>query len=196
MPLTRSRKTELEPRSAEMAASSDEEFNGGEERFSSAQEEESPRKDLSDLRKFELAQAHEFRMRQLELEKEERRRQIEVEKERMDREAEIEREKIALEKERMSFELRRLELLNQNNNNNRNSNSEEGQLSKADLKKFPSFKQGDCPEAFLTLFERACADFSVRESEKMIILRSQISGCLAEVYAEMPIEMIKNYSEF
>ena len=30
----------------------------------------------------------------------------------------------------------------------------------------------------------------------MIFLRSQIIGCLAEVYAEMPIKMIKNYSEF
>ena len=79
---------------------------------------------------------------------------------------------------------------------NRGANSEGSQLSKADLKKFPIFRKGDDPESFLVMYERACEDFQVRESEKMIILRSQISGGLAEIYAEMPIELIKDYTEF
>ena len=126
-------------------------------------------------------------MRQIE--KEER-----LEREKMEMEREAERERIALEKEKMAFEIRRMELLNQNNNNNREN--EESQLSKADLKKFPSYKQGDLVEAFLTSFERTASDFSLREAEKMIILRSLISGKMAEVYADMPIELSKDYSEF
>ena len=99
----------------------------------------------------------------------------------------------------MAFEIRRLELAAQANNNNNNdgrANSEERHLSKADLKRFPVFRKGDCPESFMMMFERACEDFEVRESERMIVLRSQISGGLAEIYAEMPLELIKNYDEF
>ena len=123
MPLTRGRKAE--PRPSEMAASSGEEISGREERFSSAQEGGSSREDLTDLRRLELAQAHEYRLKQLELEKMERHAQREkekmereerlerekialdaqMEKEKMERQERLEREKIALEKGRMSFEL-------------------------------------------------------------------------------------------
>ncbi|XP_078234835.1 uncharacterized protein LOC144583831 [Pogona vitticeps] len=94
----------------------------------------------------------------------------------------------------MAYELRKLEMMNQNNNNNRDS--EGGQLSKADLKKFPVYHKGDCPEVFFSLVERAFVDFSVRETEKMTIMRSLISGSLAEVYAEMPEELMKDFAEF
>ena len=59
-----------------MAASSEEEFNGEDERFSSVQEEESSREHVTGLRKFELAQTHEFRMKQLRNKAEAREREI------------------------------------------------------------------------------------------------------------------------
>ena len=105
---------------------------------------------------------------------------------------------IALEKERMSFEIRRLELAAQANNNNNNGqpNSDERHLSKADLKRFPVFRKGDDPESFMIMFERACEDFEVRGSERMMVMRSQISGGLADIYAEMPVELIKDFDEY
>ncbi|XP_078246884.1 uncharacterized protein LOC144588290 [Pogona vitticeps] len=191
MPLTRSQMVEVsEQRDQAMSDWSGDESNG-EGRVASVQEEANGRQ-LSELRKIQLAQAHEFQMKQLEKEERIERERIALEKEKMEREAE--RERIALEKEKMAFEIRRMELLNQNNNNNREN--EESQLSKSDLKKFPTYKQGDCPENFLKIFERSCDDFSVRETEKMIILRSLLSGKMADVYADMPVELSKDYSEF
>uniref|UniRef100_A0ABM5FL53 SCAN box domain-containing protein n=1 Tax=Pogona vitticeps TaxID=103695 RepID=A0ABM5FL53_9SAUR len=169
MPLTRSQV-------ADMSEVKDPQIDqGSEDEFGSVQGDSTGEQD-PELRKLLIAQQHELRMRQLE--KEER----------------LEREKIALEKERMAFELKKLELMNQNNNNNRDS--EGGQLSKADLKKFPVYHKGDCPEVFFSLVERAFVDFSVRETEKMTIMRSLISGSLAEVYAEMPEELMKDFAEF
>ena len=49
MPLTRGKIAEQ--RQSEMAASSDEEISEGDERFTSAQEGESSREDLADLRR-------------------------------------------------------------------------------------------------------------------------------------------------
>uniref|UniRef100_A0ABM5EWB8 CCHC-type domain-containing protein n=1 Tax=Pogona vitticeps TaxID=103695 RepID=A0ABM5EWB8_9SAUR len=202
MPLTCSQMAEVsEQRDQAMSDWSGDESNG-EGRVASVQEEANGEQ-LSELRKIQLAQAHEVQMRQLEIERErialekeerERERQRQFELEKMEREAE--RERIALEKEKMAFEIRRMEILNQNNNNNRDSGTEPSQLSKSDLKKFPTYKQGDCPENFLKIFERSCADFSVRETEKMIILRSLLSGKMADVYADMPVELSKDYSEF
>ena len=62
------------------------------------------------------------------------------------------------------LEMKRLEVTAQNNNNNNNMNAE-GNFSKLDLKKFPQFRKGDCPESFLISFERACWDFDVRDGE-------------------------------
>uniref|UniRef100_A0ABM5GF04 Uncharacterized protein isoform X2 n=1 Tax=Pogona vitticeps TaxID=103695 RepID=A0ABM5GF04_9SAUR len=196
MPLTRSKMAESEPKSPEMSEGTGEVIDGEGDRFTSEREEENNGEHLSELRKIQLAQEHEYRMRQLEreaerermaLEKEERMRQMEMEREERERQFE-------LEKQRMALEIRRMELLNQNNNNNRDN--EESQLSKADLKKFPSYKQGDSVEAFLTRFEKAASDFSLREAEKMVVLRSLISGKMAEIYADMPVELSKDYSEF
>uniref|UniRef100_A0ABM5F7S0 ribonuclease H n=1 Tax=Pogona vitticeps TaxID=103695 RepID=A0ABM5F7S0_9SAUR len=174
MPLTRSQM-------AEMSEVKDPQIDqGSEDEFGSVQGDSTGEQN-PELRKILIVQQHELRMRQFEMEERER-------------EERLEREKIALEKERMAFELRRLELMNQNNNNNRDS--EGGQLSKADLKKFPVYHKGDCPEVFFSLVERAFVDFSVRETEKMTIMRSLISGSLAEVYAEMPEELMKDFAEF
>ncbi|XP_078248376.1 uncharacterized protein LOC144588813 [Pogona vitticeps] len=182
MPLTRSQ-------IADMSEVKDPQIDqGSEDEFGSVQGDSTGEQN-PELRKLLIAQQHELRMRQLE--KEER---LERERMEMEREERMEREKIALEKERMAFELRKLEMMNQNNNNNRDS--EGGQLSKADLKKFPVYHEGDCPEVFFSLVERAFVDFSVRETEKMTIMRSLISGSLAEVYAEMPEELMKDFAEF
>ncbi|XP_078246503.1 uncharacterized protein LOC144588161 [Pogona vitticeps] len=173
MPLTRSQM-------AEMSEVKDPQIDqGSEDEFGSVQGDSTGEQN-PELRKILIAQQHELRMRQLE--KEER-----LERERMEMERELQREK-------MAFELKKLELMNQNNNNNRDS--EGGQLSKADLKKFPVYHKGDCPEVFFSLVERAFVDFSVRETEKMTIMRSLISGSLAEVYAEMPEELMKDFAEF
>ncbi|XP_078244793.1 uncharacterized protein LOC144587559 [Pogona vitticeps] len=182
MPLTRSQM-------AEMGEVKDPQVDqGSEDEFGSVQDESTGEQN-PELRKMLIAQQHELRMRQFEMEERERekQRQFELEKERMEREERLEREK-------MAFELRKLELMNQNNNNNRDS--EVGQLSKTDLKKFPVYHKGDCPEVFFSLVERAFVDFSVRETEKMTIMRSLISGRLAEVYAEMPEELLKDFAEF
>ncbi|XP_078246269.1 uncharacterized protein LOC144588092 [Pogona vitticeps] len=189
MPLTRSQM-------AEMGEVKDPQVDqGSEDEFGSVQGDSTGEQN-PELRKLLIAQQHELRMR--EIEREEKQRQMEreerLEREKMAFEREREREKIALEKERMAFELKKLELMNQNNNNNRDS--EGGQLSKADLKKFPVYHKGDCPEVFFSLVERAFVDFSVRETEKMTIMRSLISGSLAEVYAEMPEELMKDFAEF
>ena len=184
MPLTRGKKAEQAP--GVMAAGSDNENGDFEEGFTSDQERETSRNDPIEFRKWKL---------ELEMKAKAEERQMEKEKLAL----EMEREKIALEKERMAFELRRLELevqANNNNNNNGRDDSEGRQLSKADLKRFPVFRKGDDPESFLVMFERACEDLCVRESERMIVLRSQISGGRAEIYAEMPIELIKNYEEY
>ncbi|XP_078250689.1 uncharacterized protein LOC144589588 [Pogona vitticeps] len=194
MPLTRSQM-------AEMSEVKDPQIDqGSEDEFGSVQGDSTVEQN-PELRKLLIAQQHELRMRQFEMEEREReererekQRQFELERERMEREERLEREKIALEKERMAYELRKLEMMNQNNNNNRDS--EGGQLSKADLKKFPVYHKGDCPEVFFSLVERAFVDFSVRETEKMTIMRSLISGSLAEVYAEMPEELMKDFAEF
>ncbi|XP_078233573.1 uncharacterized protein LOC140707984 [Pogona vitticeps] len=167
MPLTRSQ-------IADMSEVKDPQIDqGSEDEFGSVQGDSTGEQN-PELRKLILVQQHELRMRQFEME----------ERERQER----------LERERMAFELKRLELMNQNNNNNRDS--EGGQLSKADLKKFPVYHKGDCPEVFFSLVERAFVDFSVRETEKMTIMRSLISGSLAEVYAEMPEELMKDFAEF
>uniref|UniRef100_A0ABM5G4M8 Integrase catalytic domain-containing protein n=1 Tax=Pogona vitticeps TaxID=103695 RepID=A0ABM5G4M8_9SAUR len=167
MPLTRSQMAEMgEVREPQVDQGSEDEFGSVQDDSTGEQNPE--------LRKMLIAQQHELRIRQFELE--------------------LQREKIALEKERMAFELRKLEMMNQNNNNNRDS--EGGQLSKTDLKKFPVYHKGDCPEVFFSLVERAFVDFSVRETEKMTIMRSLISGSLAEVYAEMPEERLKDFAEF
>ncbi|XP_078248425.1 uncharacterized protein LOC144588834 [Pogona vitticeps] len=176
MPLTRSQMAEMgEVREPQVD-------QGSEEEFGSVQDESTGEQN-PELRKMLLAQQHELRVREMEEREREKQRQFE-----------LEREKIALEKERMAFELRKLEMMNQNNNNNRDS--EVGQLSKTDLKKFPVYNKGDCPEVFFSLVERAFVDFSVRETEKMTIMRSLISGSLAEVYAEMPVELLKDFAEF
>ncbi|XP_078248140.1 uncharacterized protein LOC144588713 [Pogona vitticeps] len=178
MPLTRSQV-------ADMSEVKDPQIDqGSEDEFGSVQGDSTGEQD-PELRKILLAQQHELRVREME--------------ERLERERREEREKqrqfeLALEREKMAFELRKLELMNQNNNNNRDS--EGGQLSKADLKKFPVYHKGDCPEVFFSLVERAFVDFSVRETEKMTIMRSLISGSLAEVYAEMPEELMKDFAEF
>ena len=66
MPLTRGKKTEQVP--CETAAGSDEEngdFEGG---FTSDQEREnSSKEDPTELRKLELAQVHEYRLKKLEM---------------------------------------------------------------------------------------------------------------------------------
>ncbi|XP_078242242.1 uncharacterized protein LOC144586942 [Pogona vitticeps] len=176
MPLTRSQM-------AEMGEVKDPQVDqGSEDEFGSVQGDSTGEQN-PELRKMLIAQQHELRVREMEQREREKQRQFEWE-----------REKIALEKERMAFELRKLELMNQNNNNNRDS--EGGQLSKTDLKKFPVYHKGDCPEVFFSLVERAFVDFSVRETEKMTIMRSLISGSLAEVYAEMPEELLKDFAEF
>uniref|UniRef100_A0ABM5GCU0 SCAN box domain-containing protein n=1 Tax=Pogona vitticeps TaxID=103695 RepID=A0ABM5GCU0_9SAUR len=178
MPLTRSQV-------ADMSEVKDPQIDqGSEDEFGSVQGDSTGEQD-PELRKLLIAQQHELRVREMEEREREKQRQFELERE---------REKIALEKERMAFELRKLEMMNQNNNNNRDS--EGGQLSKADLKKFPVYHKGDCPEVFFSLVERAFVDFSVRETEKMTIMRSLISGSLAEVYAEMPEELMKDFAEF
>ncbi|XP_078238458.1 uncharacterized protein LOC144584971 [Pogona vitticeps] len=185
MPLTRSQM-------AEMGEVKDPQVDqGSEDEFGSLQGDSTGEQN-PELRKLLIAQQHELRMRQFEMEERER-------EERLERERREEREKqrqfeLALEREKMAFELRKLELMNQNNNNNRDS--EGGQLSKADLKKFPVYHKGDCPEVFFSLVERAFVDFSVRETEKMTIMRSLISGSLAEVYAEMPEELMRDFAEF
>ncbi|XP_078236027.1 uncharacterized protein LOC144584230 [Pogona vitticeps] len=198
MPLTRSQM-------AEMSEVKDPQIDqGSEDEFGSVQGDSTGEQD-PELRKILLAQQHELRMRQFEMEEREReererekQRQFELERERerMEKEERLERQRIELElqREKMAFELKKLELMNQNNNNNRDS--EGGQLSKADLKKFPVYHKGDCPEVFFSLVERAFVDFSVRETEKMTIMRSLISGSLAEVYAEMPEELMKDFAEF
>ncbi|XP_078241957.1 uncharacterized protein LOC144586866 [Pogona vitticeps] len=187
MPLTRSQM-------AEMGEVKDPQIDqGSEDEFGSVQGDSTGEQN-PELRKLLIAQQHELRMRQFEVEERERERQRQFELEKMEREERLEREKIALEKERMAYELRKLEMMNLNNNNNRDS--EGGQLSKADLKKFPVYHKGDCPEVFFSLVERAFVDFSVRETEKMTIMRSLISGSLAEVYAEMPEELMKDFAEF
>ncbi|XP_078248129.1 uncharacterized protein LOC144588704 [Pogona vitticeps] len=176
MPLTRSQMAEMgEAREPQVDQGSEDEFGSVQD---DSMGEQNP-----ELRKMLIAQQHELRVREMEQREREKQRQFEWE-----------REKIALEKERMAFELRKLELMNQNNNNNRDS--EGGQLSKTDLKKFPVYHKGDCPEVFFSLVERAFVDFSVRETEKMTIMRSLISGSLAEVYAEMPEELLKDFAEF
>ncbi|XP_078243526.1 uncharacterized protein LOC144587342 [Pogona vitticeps] len=185
MPLTRSQM-------AEMGEVKDPQVDqGSEDEFGSVQGDSTGEQN-PELRKLLLAQQHELRVREME-ERLERERMEEREKQ---RQFEIERMERAerLEREKMVFELRKLEMMNQNNNNNRDS--EGGQLSKADLKKFPVYHKGDCPEVFFSLVERAFVDFSVRETEKMTIMRSLISGSLAEVYAEMPEELMKDFAEF
>ncbi|XP_078234983.1 uncharacterized protein LOC144583976 [Pogona vitticeps] len=177
---------------------------GSEEEFGSVQDE-STGELTSELRRMLLAQQHELRVREMEEKEREKQRKFEMEREEKQererekqRQFELERERMEreerLERERMAFELRKLEMMNQNNNNNRDS--EVGQLSKTDLKKFPVYNKGDCPEVFFSLVERAFVDFSVRETEKMTIMRSLISGSLAEVYAEMPVELLKDFAEF
>ncbi|XP_078239960.1 uncharacterized protein LOC144586112 [Pogona vitticeps] len=180
MPLTRSQ-------IADMSEVKDPQIDqGSEDEFGSVQGDSTGEQN-PELRKILIAQQHELRVREMEEREREKQRQFELERERMEREERLERE-------RMAFELRKLEMMNQNNNNNRDS--EGGQLSKADLKKFPVYHKGDCPEVFFSLVERAFVDFSVRETEKMTIMRSLISGSLAEVYAEMPEELMKDFAEF
>ncbi|XP_078246340.1 uncharacterized protein LOC144588102 [Pogona vitticeps] len=193
MPLTRSQM-------ADMSEVKDPQIDqGSEDEFGSVQGDSTGEQN-PELRKLLIAQQHELRMRQFEVEEREREREErEREKQRQFEMEERERERqrqfeLALEREKMAFELKKLELMNQNNNNNRDS--EGGQLSKADLKKFPVYHKGDCPEVFFSLVERAFVDFSVRETEKMTIMRSLISGSLAEVYAEMPEELMKDFAEF
>ena len=65
MPLTRGKKAEQVP--YEMAAGSDSENGDVEEGFTSAQEGESSREAPTELRKLELAQAHEYRLKELEM---------------------------------------------------------------------------------------------------------------------------------
>ena len=91
--------------------------------------------------------------------------------------------------------MKRLEIASQNNNSN-NNNTSEGNLSKIDLKKFPQYKKGYCPESFLISFERACWDFDIKDDERMIVLRSQISGDLAEQYSQMPLEQARDFEAY
>ena len=44
------------------------------------------------------------------------------------------------------IQMRQLEITSQNDNNN--NSSYEGILAKIDLKKFPQYKKGDCPESY------------------------------------------------
>uniref|UniRef100_A0ABM5GMK0 SCAN box domain-containing protein n=1 Tax=Pogona vitticeps TaxID=103695 RepID=A0ABM5GMK0_9SAUR len=191
MPLTRSQM-------AEMGEVKDPQVDqGSEDEFGSVQGDSTGEQN-PELRKMLIAQQHELRMRQFEMEERLEREKMEEREREKQRQFELERERMEraerLEREKMAFELRKLELMNQNNNNNRDS--EGGQLSKTDLKKFPVYHKGDCPEVFFSLVERAFVDFSVRETEKMTIMRSLISGSLAEVYAEMPEELMKDFAEF
>ena len=130
MPLTRSQMAEM----SELRDQATSDWSGDESncegRVASVQEEANGGQ-LSELRKIQLTQEHEYRMKQME-----------IEKEKMEREAERERIELEKERERMAFEIRKLELMNQNNNNNRDSGTEPSQLSKSDLKKFPTYKQG------------------------------------------------------
>ena len=89
-------------------------------------------------------------------------------------EAEAEARQLEMRAKEMEYQLqmKQLELTAQNNNNNNSNN--EGNLSKVDIKKFPQFRKGDCPETFLIAFEWACRDFNVRGEERMVMLRSQI----------------------
>ncbi|XP_050791844.1 matrix metalloproteinase-2-like [Gopherus flavomarginatus] len=63
-------------------------------------------------------------------------------------------------------------------------------------RKFPTYKAGDDTEAFLENFERACLGYSIPEDQYMVELRSQLSGPLAEVAAEMPKQQMNDYKLF
>ncbi|XP_078233694.1 uncharacterized protein LOC144583559 [Pogona vitticeps] len=201
MPLTRSQMAEMgEVRDPQVDQGSEEEFGSVQDVSTGEQNPE--------LRKMVLAQQHELRMR--EIEREEKQRQVEMEQREREKQRQFEMEKEEkqerererqrqFELEKMAFELKKLEIMNRNSNNNNNEGNPgngEGSLSKTDLKKFPVYHKGDCPEVFFSLVERAFVDFSVRETEKMTIMRSLISGSLAEVYAEMPVELLKDFAEF
>ena len=93
------------------------------------------------------------------------------------------------------IQMKELELASQNTNNN-NNNSSEGNLSTIDLKKFPQYRKGDCPESSLISFERACWDFEIKDDERMIVLRSQINGDLAELYSQMPLEQARDFTTY
>ena len=80
--------------------------------------------------------------------------------------------------------------LNNNSNNNNNENV------KIDLKKFPQYRKGECPKTFLISFEHACWDYKVNESEKMSVLRSQVSGDLADFYSQMPLDQARDFDMF
>ena len=80
--------------------------------------------------------------------------------------------------------------------NDNNNNSNEGNLSKIDLKKFPQYRKGDCPESFLISFEIVCWDFEIKDDERMIVLKSQISGDLAVFYSQMPLEQARDFEAY
>ncbi|XP_050778777.1 uncharacterized protein LOC127034210 [Gopherus flavomarginatus] len=63
-------------------------------------------------------------------------------------------------------------------------------------RKFPTYKAGDDTEAFLENFERACLGYNIPEDQYMVELRSQLSGPLAEVAAEMPKQQMNDYKLF
>ncbi|KAJ7332354.1 hypothetical protein JRQ81_014534 [Phrynocephalus forsythii] len=80
--------------------------------------------------------------------------------------------------------------------NNNNYNVGEQNFSKVDLKRFPEFKQGDDPEAFLVSFEHRCHDFEVPQDHRMVILKSKVCGELAKLYVQMPVDQSRDFEKY
>ena len=63
-------------------------------------------------------------------------------------------------------------------------------MSEANLRK------GNDPESFIILFTCAFEDFVVRGSERIIVMMSQISDELAHIYAQMSLDLVRDFEEF
>ncbi|KAL8203056.1 UNVERIFIED_CONTAM: hypothetical protein K2H54_037971 [Gekko kuhli] len=65
-----------------------------------------------------------------------------------------------------------------------------------DRRMFPSYKQGQDVLGFFTLFEHTCQDIGLQARHYMLILRSQISGVLADLLGTMSGAAALDYQKF
>lgn len=65
-----------------------------------------------------------------------------------------------------------------------------------DRRLFPSYKDGQDPLAFFSLFEQTCQDLSVPNRYYLLILRSQVQGALADLLGSLPTGSAGSYAQF
>ncbi|XP_054829456.1 uncharacterized protein LOC129325660 [Eublepharis macularius] len=65
-----------------------------------------------------------------------------------------------------------------------------------DRRLFPTFKDGQDPLGFFSLYEQTCKDLGVPNRYYMLILRSQVTGVLADLLGNLPAQAAGSYPQF